>query len=58
MEKYEKLVSAIKLLIKRTKEEMDQEQKDYDNGYQDDEFAVGYIRALELKIQDLEELIK
>lgn len=56
--KYEKLVSDIKLLIKQTRAEMKQEQKDYERRPNEDDFAVGYIRALELKIQDLKELIK
>lgn len=56
--KYEKLVSDIKLLIKQTRAEMKQEQKDYERSPNEDDFAVGYIRALELKIQDLKELIK
>lgn len=52
------LMEKIEKLIKQTKTEMDQEQKDYDNSVQEDDFAVGYIRGLELKIQDLQDLIK
>lgn len=37
---------------------MQEEIEEYENKLEEDEFQAGYIRALELKIQDLELLLK